>query len=752
MERIYADVIIDLSVKNVDRAFQYRIPEHLRPSVTVGTQVTVPFGKGDTLRKGTVVGLSAIPSLEPEKLKEISSLLPGAVSVDSQMLALAWWMKDRYGSTMSQALKTVLPVKTKVTVRKERTIVAQTDREELSGLLAEAEKKNHKARARLLRALLENGRLPYRLAAQKLGTTMAVLRPFLEKHVMSLQTEDEGLWGRKPDGTGETELKGQSSQETEKLFLTGEQKQAVQKFLSDYEAGICKTYLLYGITGSGKTEVYMELISRVLEDGKQAIVLIPEISLTFQTVMRFYRRFGNRVGILNSRLSAGERYEQSMRAANGDISIMIGPRSALFAPFPNLGLIIIDEEHETAYQSETAPRYDAREVARVRASMNHASLVLGSATPSVESFYRAGKGDYELLTLTRRAKSGSRLAGVHVVDLREELAEGNRSIFSRKLQELLRDRLDKKEQTMLFMNRRGYSSFVSCRSCGAAIKCPHCDVSLTFHRNGRLKCHYCGFERPMPDRCPVCGSPFLAPFGTGTQKLEEITKNLFPHARVLRMDGDTTAKKGAHEEILQAFYEGEADILIGTQMIVKGHDFPRVTLVGVMAADLSLYTPDFKSAERTFELLTQASGRAGRRALSGDVVIQTYTPDHFAVSSAAEQDYGQFYRQELLYRQIMKYPPAVGLLSIQLSSRNERLLGEAADTVLKEIRKRFFLEGPEVIGPVEQAPYKVNDIYRKILYIKHENYDILLQIGKSVLESELLRQKYRNVSAQYDLM
>mgnify|MGYP000057900634 FL=1 len=315
---------------------------------------------------------------------------------------------------------------------------------------------------------------------------------------------------------------------------------------------------------------------------------------------------------MNSRLSAGERYEQSERAANGEIDIMIGPRSALFTPFPDLGLIIIDEEHEGAYKSETAPRYDAREVAKVRADMSRAAVVLGSATPSVESYYLAEQGEYKLLTLTKRAKENSRLAGVHIVDLREELAEGNRSIFSRRLKGLIEDRLANRQQVMLFMNRRGYAGFVSCRSCGKAMKCPHCDVSLTYHKNGRLKCHYCGFERPLPDRCPSCGSPFIAPFGTGTQKLEEFTKREFPKARILRMDADTTAKKGAHEEILTTFAEGGADILIGTQMIVKGHDFASVTLVGVMAADLSLYAPDYKSAERTFELLTQASGRAGR--------------------------------------------------------------------------------------------------------------------------------------------
>jgi len=735
----YADIIIDLSVKNVDRIFQYRIPDHLKELVKPGVQVIIPFGKGNTERKGIVVGLSKETDYDPEKMKELLDVETGAVPIRTQMICLAFWMKDRYATTMNQALKTVLPVKAKVTPREERVIVSLKPRSEIETLLVEAEKKKYRARIRLYRALLENEELPLKLTSEKLGITAAMLKPLAEKEIIDLKVV------RKEPGAG------RNFPSAGNIALNEEQRQAAETVLRDYESGLRNTYLLYGITGSGKTEVYMELIDHVLREGRQAIVLIPEISLTYQTVMRFYRRFGNRVGIMNSRLSAGERYEQSERAANGEIDIMIGPRSALFTPFPDLGLIIIDEEHEGAYKSETAPRYDAREVAKVRADMSGASLVLGSATPSVESYYRAEQGEYKLLTLTKRAKENSRLAGVHIVDLREELAEGNRSIFSRKLKELIEDRLAKKQQVMLFMNRRGYAGFVSCRSCGKAMKCPHCDVSLTYHRNGRLKCHYCGFERPLPDKCPSCGSPFIAPFGTGTQKLEEFTKREFPEARVLRMDADTTAKKGAHEEILATFAEGGADILIGTQMIVKGHDFANVTLVGVMAADLSLYAPDFKSAERTFELLTQASGRAGRGDLQGDVVIQTYGPDHYAVSSAAEQDYLQFYRQELLYRKMMGYPPLVGLLTIGLSSKREADVIRASEDVKRVILREYALDGLKVIGPVEDSPYKLNDNYRKILYMKHESYDILLKVRNSAQKRESIPDLFRNVFVQYDL-
>ncbi|MEY8393784.1 primosomal protein N' [Lachnospiraceae bacterium 45-P1] len=739
MGRKYADVIIDISTKNVDRVFQYRVPAALEDVLQVGCRVAVPFGKSDTMRTGYVVSLTLEPSFDKEKIKEIRELIPGAVSIQEQMICLAWWMKERYGCTMNQALKTVLPVKKKVAPREIKTIVSLKTNEELKGLLSEAERKKYKARIRLYKALMENGALPYQLTAEKLGITRAMLKPLEEKKILEVRTETESRdpvkdYGRADSGT----------------FLNEEQRLAADTVIKDYDDGKRRTYLLYGITGSGKTEVYMELIAHVLKEGKQAIVLIPEISLTYQTVMRFYRRFGNRVSIINSRLSAGERYDQLERAARGEIDIMIGPRSALFTPFLRLGLIIIDEEHEGAYKSETAPRYHAVEAARMRASMNHASLVLGSATPSMESYHRALKGEYTLLSLKNRARKDSRLAGVHVVDLREELAEGNRSIFSRKLSGLMEERLQKKEQVMLFINRRGYANFVSCRSCGKALCCPHCDVSLTYHKDGILRCHYCGYEIRMPKICPSCGSPYIAPFGTGTQKLEEITKKTFPGARVLRMDADTTSKKGAHEEILQAFSEGDADILIGTQMIVKGHDFPNVTLVGVMAADLSLYAPDYKSAERTFELLTQASGRAGRGDRAGDVVIQTYVPDHFAITAAADQDYGQFYKQESLYRKMMGYPPEVGLLTITLSSGEEEGLGRAMAGLQKEILKEFCFEGLTVIGPANGSPYKLNDIYRKNLYIKHESYDILLKVRKSVQKKEKEQELFRNVNVQYD--
>ena len=530
------------------------------------------------------------------------------------------------------------------------------------------------------------------------------------------------------------------------VHLNEEQQYAVDRFCSDYRSGKRETYLIHGITGSGKTEVYMEIMSHVLQDGKQVILLIPEISLTYQTVMRFYKRFGDKIAILNSKLSAGERYDQWEKAARGDVSVMIGPRSALFAPFSNLGLILIDEEHEGAYKSETMPRYHAREVAAERARMSGAALVMGSATPSLESYMKAQNGKYALLSLTRRAVKGSILPKTQVVDMRAEMNAGNKSIFSRIMDELIDERLKKGEQTMLFINRRGYSNFVSCRSCGKAITCPHCDVSLTLHGKNRLVCHYCGYTISLMKNCPSCGSPYIAGFGVGTQKIEEFTKMRFPNARILRMDADTTAKKGGHETILEAFANHEADILIGTQMIVKGHDFPDVTLVGILAADLSLNTPDYRSSERTFQLLTQAAGRAGRANLPGNVIIQTYQPDHYAVQAAAAQDYKMFYSHEINYRRLLNYPPVCHMAAVLFSCKDEELLNEFTKLAWQKLSGY-----DECIGPVRAPVYKVNDIYRKILYIKCEKCAILDQIRSQIDFIAAQNVRFKAVQIQYDI-
>lgn len=735
----FASVIIDISHEKVDRTFQYKIPKHLQDAVYVGVQVFAPFGNGNAKRRGYVVGLSDTPEFDIEKTKEIAGVVTDSMSVQSQLIQLAWWMRSTYGATMNQALKTVLPVKQKIKPREKKSIRCLLNDGDLRNAVLEAEKKNYKARVRILAAFLESSEIPFEVAENQLNVTAATIKPMAEKGYIEIIKREVY---RNP-------LIMSGGMQPKKI-LTKEQQSAAEQFIRDYNSGKRDTSLLHGITGSGKTEVYMELMEHVLTMGKQVILLIPEIALTYQTVMRFYKRFGEQVSFINSRLSAGERYDQWERAMKGEISVMIGPRSALFTPFQDLGLIIIDEEHEGAYKSETMPRYHAREVAEKRAELNNAALVMGSATPSLQSYTKALAGEYTLLTLEERAVEASHLPVVEIADLREELKAGNKTIFSRRLADLIEDRLAKKEQIMLFINRRGYANFVSCRSCGEAVRCPHCDVSLTLHRGGHLVCHYCGHGIPLMEKCPSCGSPYIANFGVGTQKLETMTKKMFPTARILRMDADTTSKKGSHEEILESFSLHEADILIGTQMIVKGHDFANVTLVGIMAADLSLHTPDYRSGERTFELLVQAAGRAGRGEREGNVVIQTYCPDHYSIQAAAVQDYKSFYSKEMMYRKVMNYPPACRMSAVLFASSDEKRLnygtGLCTESVIKSMGETI-----QLIGPVNAPVYKVNDIYRKILYIKSENCDILDRIRDIIEFLAAGDDNFRFISIQYDI-
>ena len=724
-EKKYADVIIDISHEKVDRIFQYKIPEALREMVLVGTSVMVPFGRGNRLTAGYVVEITDQAEFDEEKMKEIYSLSKQKVSPSEDALKLAAFLKETYGSTMIAALKTVLPVKREVKAKEKKTIVRKMTGEEIRSLLAESIRKHQTGKTRLLAALTEEKKLPYELVTGKLHIAPSTIKSLISQQVITVETES---YYRNP-----VRLKAGRREEKK---LSNEQQAIVDTVIADRDAGICKTYLIHGITGSGKTEVYLSLIEETVKRGRQCIMLIPEIALTYQTLLRFYKRFGDRVSVLNSSLSEGERYDQCERARKGEIDVIIGPRSALFVPFEKLGMIVIDEEHEPSYKSETMPRYHARETAEYLASLKGASLVLGSATPSLEAYSRAKKGEYELFTLTRRL-TGGRLADVSVVDLRKELKEGNRSIFSRKLQELIEDRLSRKEQIMLFLNRRGYAGFVSCRSCGLVMKCPHCDVSLSQHRGGKLVCHYCGYEMQEPKKCPSCGSPYILGFKAGTQQIEDQIRKRFKGAGVLRMDADTTRKKGSYEEILSSFAEGEADILLGTQMIVKGHDFPQVTLMGVLAADLSLNDSDYHCGERTFQLLTQAAGRAGRGVRKGEVVIQTYQPDHYSITLAANQDYEAFYEEEMGYRELMGYPPAEHLLAILFTSKEEgQALAAAEETgrILRNYQEESDRSDGSVIGPSKAAVSKINDIYRFVIYCKEKDYQKLL-IYKELTEN-----------------
>lgn len=743
MKGTYANVIVEISHEKLDRTFQYRIPERLQGKIAPGVCVMIPFGAGNKLIRGYVIGVTDTPEFEESRMKEIAGRADGSLAVEEKLILLAAWMKDHYGSTMIQALKTVLPVKKKIRNLEKKEICLQPGKEEATQLYLECVRKKQTARARLLEELLRCERLPYELVTGKLNISSATIRSMEEKGMIRVVSSRVY---RNP-------LQKEAEPEAGKV-LSDEQSRIVKEVLEDYDAGRRGTYLIHGITGSGKTEVYIALIEGIVERGKQAILLIPEIALTYQTVLRFYRRFKDRVSVMNSTLSQGEKYDQCERAKNGELDVIIGPRSALFTPFPNLGLILIDEEHEGSYKSEIMPRFHARETAEKLSELHGASLVLGSATPSLEAYERSQRGEYRRFELNRRLTGGC-LPTVYTIDLREELRAGNRSIFSTKLQELLADRLRKKEQAMLFINRRGYAGFISCRSCGHVMKCPHCDVSLSEHKNGKLICHYCGYSTNHVKICPECGSKYISGFRAGTQQIEEKLRKLFPGAKVLRMDADTTRSKDSYEEILSAFANREADILVGTQMIVKGHDFPDVTLVGILAADMSLAAGDYRSAERTFQLLTQAAGRAGRGKKAGEVVIQTYQPEHYAIRHAASQDYKSFYEEEILYREMMQYPPACHMFAVLIASKDEEKAESLAGILAELVSGSFVKKGDNmvrdirIIGPAPAAIGKVNDIFRTVFYVKSKEYQALIRI-KDHLERYLKETGPREEIVQFD--
>ena len=726
----YAGIIVDISLEKLDRVFDYKIPAYLEDAVYPGVQVMIPFGAGNRQIKGFVLQTGDTCAYEADRVKEIQSVCQGATSVEGQLIGLAAWMKERYGCTMNQAMKTVLPVKHKVKEQTKVWISLLADKETVEKYAEH--NKRCKARIRVLQTLLLKGTLEKEELFKEAAVSAAAMKELQEEGLILLQSETI------------YRLPRIAKEDSKKILLNEHQQKVLDVFRKDYESGIRKDYLLHGVTGSGKTEIYMGMLETVLRSGKQAIVLIPEIALTFQTVMRFYGRFGEKVSVIHSKMSGGERFDQMERARKGEISVMIGPRSAVFTPFSNLGMIIIDEEHEGSYKSETTPKYHAREVAKWRCKMSRGVLVLGSATPSVESYFKASCGEYELLKLPNRVNDLN-LAAVQVVDLRQELKEGNRSVLSRELKAQMQNALEKNQQIMLFLNRRGHTGFISCRSCGHVLKCPHCDVSLTLHKDGRMRCHYCGYEQLNVKTCPSCGSPYIGGFRAGTQAIEEVVKKEFPAARILRMDLDTTRKKGSYEEILESFAKREADILIGTQMIVKGHDFPGVTLVGVLLADLPLHASDYMAAERTFQLLTQAVGRAGRGKEAGSAVIQTYQPEHYAVLEAAKQNYEGFYHLEIAYRDLMSYPPTSGMLAMLLQSADETLLEKEADQIKTAVLE---MEIPllRLTGPTPAVVSKISDIYRRVIYFKHEDTKELYRVREMIDEmvrSEKIKKEIR---------
>ena len=738
----FANIIVDISLEKLDRTFQYRVPEELQGILKEGMQVRIPFGNGGRTLTGYVLELTDTCEWDEKKLKPILGLAEKGIRLEGQLIALAAWMRRTYGSTMNQALKTVLPVKKSVQEKISRKVWLAVTKEEAEAVLAEMERKHQTARARVLKALLEQqseqSGLDYAAAQKELGLTAATARKLMELGLIRIEAD---TIFRNPIRPSEVQA--------HPFALYPAQQAIVEDVAARAAAGDLRPSLIHGVTGSGKTEVYMELIAAVLEQGKEAIVLIPEIALTFQTVLRFYRRFGDQVSIIHSKLSAGERYDQFERARQGEVKVMIGPRSALFTPFPRLGVIVIDEEHEGSYKSENAPRYHAREAAIERARMCGAFVVLGSATPSVDSYERTKEGLYQLYELPLRVENRA-MPETEVVDLREELRMGNRSIFSARLKELMEDRLRKGEQIMLFLNRRGYAGFVSCRACGHVIKCPHCDVSLSLHHGGRMVCHYCGYQTVQPKKCPSCGSAYIGAFRAGTQQVAEAAAKTFPGARILRMDFDTTRQKGGHERILEAFSKKQADILVGTQMIVKGHDFPGVTLVGALAADLSLYAGDYRAAERTFQLLVQAAGRAGRGTTPGTAVIQTYSPEHYSIETAADQDYKAFFEKEMAFRRMMNYPPAAHLMALYLMSEDEEALNRGA-VWLKALAMSHTRQEIALIGPSDAGLSKLKDVYRKVLYLKCTEMNYLTE-WKGWLEAVLPKEKQLSTfNIQFDM-
>lgn len=657
----YANVIVDLSAEALDRLFTYAIPDGM--DILPGCQVLAPFGNRKI--EGFVVSLSDDCTLAPDKVKKIIALVQNYPVILPELMELAHWMHEKYLCNLVDAIRLMLPSemrsgRVKALTRKYARLL-WTD-----GEIKLFRQKNPRAvkQAETLEAL-KNG--DQEIAALNASALKALReRGAVKVYDCEMRRSPMIL----PEAQGDFEL-------------MPAQKNALSAIISAMDAQGGR-FLLNGVTGSGKTEVYIRAIRHALEKGQGAIVLVPEIALTPQMVAWFRGRFGDQAAVLHSGLSAGERFDEWRRIRFGEARVVVGARSAIFAPIEDVGIIIVDEEHENTYQSESRPRYDAREVAWRRAEKNHAALVFGSATPSISSFMRVMNGvrpenNMQLLEMRERVK-GRPLPEVELVDMRGEFERGNHSIFSQTLTQALSECLSEGNQAMLFINRRGYSTFVSCRKCGYVVKCPQCDVSMTYHQSeNQLRCHYCGHTTTPPKICPNCGSGYIKYFGAGTQKVAEETRKLFPNARVVRMDIDTTREKNAHEKILSRFRSGEANVLIGTQMIAKGLDFPNVTLVGVVAADMTLNLPDYRSVERTFQLITQVAGRAGRAEKKGRVIVQTYDPDHYGIKLAARQDYRAFYRRESAFRKSALYPPFTAIVRIVYSGKDEKMVRAAAE-------------------------------------------------------------------------
>lgn len=775
-----AEVIVDVAAYPIDRPFDYIVPESMEGIIEKGSRVKVPFGPRKVL--GYITGLKNESGLELSKLKPIDELIDLDPVISKELLELSRWLAEQTLSYEIDALQVMLPAAMRAKYEKFILIddPERIEDEEFIHFLAGRKRVPMKEAdtsglLKTLKSYAEQGivtvdttvgqktavkkvrmiRITDKSALQRIVDT---IHPNARKQVELIQwmMEHEGKTmsaksvvdksGIQPSVLKAVIERGAAFEELAEVYrepdapelkdvpiperLTDEQQVALDCITTSIENEKAETFLLHGVTGSGKTEVYLRAIKHVLDQGQEAIVLVPEISLTPQMTSRFKARFGPLVAVMHSGLSAGEKYDEWRKIQRGEVKVVVGARSAIFAPFENLGIIILDEEHESTYKQDDTPRYHARDVAIRRSEYYGCPVILGSATPSLESYARASKGVYTLLTLMRRARDQD-LPAVTIVDMREELKSGNRSMFSLPLAEALRIRLQSGEQTVLFLNKRGFSSFVLCRDCGTVVECPNCDISLTYHRaHERLKCHYCGHEEKVPLVCPECESEHIRFFGTGTQKAEEEISKLFPEARVLRMDVDTTRKKGSHERILRQFSEGKADILLGTQMIAKGLDFPNITLVGVLAADTTLHLADFRAAEKTFQLMTQVGGRAGRHELPGEVFIQTYSPEHYAIELSKNQHYEPFYKLEMAARRQYGYPPFYFVTLIQFTHEDLLKVADFAEKGTRYLKDNLSAD-TVIIGPTAAAVSRVNNRYR---------YQCLLKYKKEPKLTEVLQQ------------
>ncbi|MBU5590875.1 primosomal protein N' [Clostridium sp. MSJ-4] len=728
----FAGIVINQDANELDRIFTYRIKEDHRNKIKVGHRVKVPFGRGNRLIDGFVLYLyEGVKELEDTyvEIKSIENLYSDVELFTNKDVKLMEFMRKKYLCSYVDALRQFLP-KGIIGGMKKKTVEVLFVSKSLEG---KYDKEPYISIFNKVKSL-EDGVTRAELN-KNYGMSLSSINTLIKHGFISADSKIIQRYNHK-----EFQYYGKKN-------LNTEQKNIVENILNSYN----HTFLIHGVTGSGKTEVYMNLVEDNIQRGKASIVLVPEIALTPQMIERFKGRFGKEVAVFHSKLSDGERFDEWFRVKEGKVKLAVGARSAVFLPFKDLGLIIIDEEHENSYKSDSNPKYHARDIAEYRSKLEGCKVVLGTATPSIETYYRTEIGEIELLKMENRA-DGALMPNIHVVDMREELKNNNRSIFSTLLYNEIKTTLNKKEQIILFLNRRGFSTFVSCRKCGYVFKCDDCDISMTYHFSGNyLSCHYCGKKMRVSNICPVCHSNYVKYFGVGTEKVETEVRRHFPEARVLRMDLDTTRKKDSYEIIYNTFKKGEADILIGTQMVSKGLDFPNVSLVGVLAADLSLNLPDYRASERTYQLVTQVSGRAGRGKTIGNVIVQTYLPENYSIKAAQNYSYSSFYNQELTIRKDMSYPPFGKILSINLSSKNEDLLIKCIQNIGINLKNKFLYHDKiEILGPCPCMISKIKESYRWQIIIKGQIADELAKEIKDFLY-ESIKDYYKDIRLSIDI-